>query len=52
MAKRARGLMARYCVQHRIDSPDGLPGFSEEGYVHAPQASTPDRLVFRRAPAA
>lgn len=48
-AKRARGLMARYAVRHRLDEPAGLRDFTEEGYAFAPAASTPDRLVFRRA---
>lgn len=47
-AKRARGLMARYCIQHRIETPEGLQGFDLDGYRLAPEASTPDRLVFRR----
>lgn len=47
-AKRARGLMARYAVQHRLDELAGLRDFAEEGYAFAPAASTPDRLVFRR----
>ncbi|WP_077034478.1 peroxide stress protein YaaA [Pelomonas sp. KK5] len=47
-AKRARGLMARFCVQQRISRPADLPGFDLDGYAHAPEASTPERLVFRR----
>lgn len=47
-AKRARGLMARWCIQHRIETPEGLHGFDLDGYRLAPEASTPDRLVFRR----
>lgn len=47
-AKRARGLMARYAVKHRLDEPAGLREFAEEGYAFAPAVSTPDRLVFRR----
>ena len=48
-AKRARGLMARYAIRHRISTPRQLEGFDLEGYTHAPAASTPDRLVFRRS---
>ena len=48
MAKRARGLMVRYAVQHRLTHVDGLKGFDLEGYRHVPAASEPDRLVFRR----
>jgi cytoplasmic iron level regulating protein YaaA (DUF328/UPF0246 family) len=47
-AKRARGLMARFAVQRRITTPALLKDFDLEGYAHAPDASTPDRLVFRR----
>ena len=47
-AKRARGLMARYVVQHRITTPKKLQGFDADGYAHVPEVSTPDRLVFRR----
>lgn len=47
-AKRARGLMARYAIEHRVDRPEGLLGFAAEGYAFAPSVSTPERLVFRR----
>ena len=47
-AKRARGLMVRYAVQHRISRVEQLRAFSAEGYVFAPSVSEPDRLVFRR----
>ena len=47
-AKRARGLMARYVIDHRIKQPEKLKGFAEEGYAFAADASSSDRLVFRR----
>ena len=47
-AKRARGLMARYAVQHQTKTPKGLEGFDLEGYAFAPEVSEPDCLVFRR----
>ena len=47
-AKRARGLMARYAIQHRAQSPKDLLGFDSEGYAHDAAASTSGRLVFRR----
>lgn len=47
-AKRARGLMARYIIDERLDRPEGLMGFAEEGYAFDQAASTADRLVFRR----
>lgn len=48
MAKRARGLMARYAVQHRAATPEALRGFNAEGYAWQPALSGPDALVFRR----
>jgi cytoplasmic iron level regulating protein YaaA (DUF328/UPF0246 family) len=47
-AKRARGLMARYAIEHRMDDPEDLVDFDMEDYRFDPQASTPDRMVFRR----
>lgn len=47
-AKRARGLMARHVIDHRITDPEALKSFASEDYVYAADASTPDRLVFRR----
>jgi cytoplasmic iron level regulating protein YaaA (DUF328/UPF0246 family) len=47
-AKRARGLMARYCIEQRIDTPAGLHGFDVEGYAYQPELSTPELLLFRR----
>jgi uncharacterized protein len=48
MAKRARGLMVRYAVQHRVSTPEQLKGFDLEGYQFVPAVSETDRLVFRR----
>lgn len=48
MAKRARGLMARYAAQHRLSMPQQLEGFNAEGYAFDAAISRPDRLVFRR----
>ncbi len=47
-AKRARGLLARFQVVHRIEDPEGLKDFAEEGYEFRPDLSTDDRLVFTR----
>ena len=47
-AKRARGLMVRFAVQHRAHTPAQLQAFDVEGYRYAALASSPDRLVFRR----
>ena len=48
LAKRARGLMARHAIQHRLRRPEQLQGFDAEGYAFDAAASEPDRLVFRR----
>jgi len=47
-AKRARGLMARYAIEHKVARPAALQGFDSEGYRYAADASTEERLVFRR----
>ena len=49
-AKRARGLMARFAIQQRLETPEGLKDFNLDGYRLAPAASASDRLVFRRKP--
>ena len=48
-AKRARGSMARWLVDHRIDDPAALSDFDRDGYRYDPAASTSDRLRFVRA---
>jgi cytoplasmic iron level regulating protein YaaA (DUF328/UPF0246 family) len=47
-AKKARGLMARHAIQHRVTTPKALIGFDSEGYAFDAAASEDDRLVFRR----
>ena len=47
-AKRARGLMARYCIDQRATAPEQLHGFNAGGYAFDAAASAPERLVFRR----
>jgi len=47
-AKRARGLMARFSVQNRLETPEGLKAFNLDGYRLASEASSADRFVFRR----
>ena len=54
-AKRARGLMARHAIQHRIGAAAQLARLTEfdsEGYAFEPASSEADRLVFRRRTAA
>lgn len=48
LAKRARGLMARYAATHHVSTPKQLEKFNLEGYAFDAAASQPDRLVFRR----
>jgi hypothetical protein len=48
MAKRARGLMARYAIEKKITTVKKLQGFDREGYGFVPEVSEPNRLVFRR----
>jgi len=47
-AKRARGMMLRHAITHRLDAPEGLLEFKAEGYRFEPSVSQVDRLVFRR----
>ncbi len=47
-AKRARGLMSRFIICNRIDDVARLRDFAAEGYAFAPDASSDERLVFRR----
>jgi cytoplasmic iron level regulating protein YaaA (DUF328/UPF0246 family) len=39
-AKRARGMMARWICEHRIDAPEGLKGFDSDGYRFEPEGSS------------
>ena len=47
-AKRARGSMARFAAQHRLRRVDDLRGFDADGYLWDKDASSTQRLVFRR----
>lgn len=47
-AKKARGLMARYVIDHRIETVEALQNFAVDGYVYTPELSSTDKLVFRR----
>lgn len=47
-AKRARGLMARYAIERKAATPQALHGFEAEGYRYDADASSPEKLVFRR----
>jgi cytoplasmic iron level regulating protein YaaA (DUF328/UPF0246 family) len=48
LAKRARGLMARFAIENQIKSPEALQKFNSEGYSFQESLSTPDRLLFRK----
>jgi len=47
-AKRARGLMSRYIIQHRLSSPDQLRNFDSGGYSWNAELSDSKQLVFTR----
>lgn len=47
-AKRARGAMARYMIQNRVDRMEGLKEFNLDGYGFRSDLSGEDSLVFTR----
>lgn len=47
-AKQARGMMARYIIDNRLDEVDGLKDFDSGGYRFRPNESEGDRWVFER----
>ncbi len=47
-AKKARGTMARYIIQHRLTDPAGLLDFDSGGYEYRPDLSEDDKPVFVR----
>jgi len=47
-AKKARGMMARYILDSKIDSVEGLKQFDVAGYYFVPAESTDKELVFKR----
>ncbi|WP_420471949.1 peroxide stress protein YaaA [Brevundimonas sp. FT23042] len=48
-AKRARGTMARYAVDRRIDRAEDLKAFDRDGYRFDPEASTETDWIFTRS---
>ncbi len=48
-AKKARGMMARFVVQERVDRPGGLRDFNLGGYAFQPAQSDENRMVFARS---
>jgi cytoplasmic iron level regulating protein YaaA (DUF328/UPF0246 family) len=47
-AKKARGMMARYAIDHRIDRVEGLKGFDMAGYAFQPDQSSDSDWIFCR----
>ena len=47
-AKKARGAMARYIVQHRLTDPEGLKDFDSGGYTYQPDQSDAKKWLFLR----
>ncbi len=47
-AKKARGFMARYIVDHNISNPEDVKLFNTEGYMFDVNQSTEDEWVFTR----
>jgi cytoplasmic iron level regulating protein YaaA (DUF328/UPF0246 family) len=50
-AKKARGLMARHVIKQRLNNPEQLKDFNDQGYVYSAEQSTLNKLVFLRDPA-
>jgi len=48
-AKQARGLMARWIITERVDTPEALPTFDLDGWRYREDLSGADELVFVRA---
>lgn len=47
-AKKARGMMARYIIDNRVSSVEGLTKFDVAGYYFDEAESTATELVFKR----
>ncbi|MCW8330090.1 peroxide stress protein YaaA [Photobacterium sp. SDRW27] len=47
-AKKARGMMARYIIENKIESVEALKQFDVAGYYFVPAESTDKELVFKR----
>jgi hypothetical protein len=47
-AKRARGAMARYIIEHRMNDPEQIKSFDTDGYAHRPDLSEGNTWVFTR----
>jgi len=47
-AKKARGLMSRYCIEHQLEQPEQLKAFDSAGYTYNAELSTENDWVFSR----
>ena len=47
-AKKARGLLSKYAIKHRVQSPEKLKGFNYEGYAYNAEESTDGLMTFTR----
>jgi len=47
-AKKARGMMARYIIQERITTKEGLKGFNADGYGYDEELSSDKEFLFVR----
>ena len=47
-AKKARGMMSRFVIKERINTPEQLKQFDDQGYYFSAEQSKPDLLVFLR----
>lgn len=47
-AKKARGLMSRFMIEHQITNPEDLRAFDYEGYYFDEEASSENKLAFKR----
>lgn len=47
-AKKARGMMSRYIIEHQIQDPDRIKNFDTDGYRYSADMSKKDEWVFIR----
>jgi uncharacterized protein len=47
-AKKARGMMSRYIIEHQIQGPDKIKNFDTDGYRYSADMSKKDEWVFIR----
>lgn len=48
-AKKARGMMARHIIKHRLTEVEQLTSFNVDGYYFVPEESDAQTLMFKRA---